>query len=76
MTLSIHSGFSDTQISAELSNSAGHVCLKLLCKVSFSNRATAGPPSGLKGVFEVHARMHAANASTHFYFKYIVLYSV
>lgn len=58
-------GHCNVQITAELSDSACHVCLRCLCNVLFSHRATAGPPSGLQGVLAVRASMHGGIASFH-----------
>lgn len=63
--LMVRNGHCDVQTTAELSDSACHVCLRHLCNVSFSHRATAGPPSGLQRVSAVPASMCAANASSH-----------
>lgn len=59
----VHVGHFDVQNTAELSVSACHVCLRYLCNVLLSHRATAGPPSRLQGVLAVSASMHAVNAS-------------
>lgn len=65
----VHNGHCDVQTTAEMSDSASHVYLRHLCNVSFSHRATAGPPSGLQGVSAVATSTHAVNASLHAAFK-------